>query len=98
MNCNKQTCIERMLIPSQNKLSGHRRPASETPFEWRFAGGPMMARIFMFAALVFVAKRKCVEPINWKPSAELIVLSGLNIVSVTEILIIRYLFFSNIYF
>ena len=24
--------------------SGHRRPASETPSEWRFAGGPMIAQ------------------------------------------------------
>ena len=26
------------------KEEGHQRPASETPFEWRFAGGPMMAQ------------------------------------------------------
>ena len=25
-------------------LAGHRRPASETPFKWRFAGVPMMAQ------------------------------------------------------
>ena len=25
-------------------LAGHQRPASETPFKWRFAGGPMMAQ------------------------------------------------------
>ena len=24
--------------------AGHHRPASETPFKWRFAGGPMMAQ------------------------------------------------------
>ena len=24
-------------------MLGHHRPASETPFKWRFAGGPMMA-------------------------------------------------------
>ena len=24
-------------------LAGHQRPASETPFKWRFAGGPTMA-------------------------------------------------------
>ena len=23
--------------------AGHHRPTSETPFKWRFAGGPMMA-------------------------------------------------------
>ena len=26
-------------------MSSHYRPASETPFKWRFAGGPMMARL-----------------------------------------------------
>ena len=25
-------------------LAGHQRPARETPFKWRFAGGPMMAQ------------------------------------------------------
>ena len=25
-------------------LAGHERPASETPFKWRFAGGPMVAQ------------------------------------------------------
>ena len=30
---------------SQHSMLGHYRPASETPFKWRFAGGPMMARI-----------------------------------------------------
>ena len=24
----------------------HRRPASKTPFQWRFAGGPMMAHLY----------------------------------------------------
>ena len=25
-------------------IADHHRPASETPFKWRFAGGPMMAQ------------------------------------------------------
>ena len=29
-------------LPSQHSILGHHRPASETPFKWRFAGGPMM--------------------------------------------------------
>ena len=29
---------------SQHSMLGHHQPASETPFKWRFAGGPMMAR------------------------------------------------------
>ena len=32
---------ERCQIPLK---SGHHRPASETPFKWRFAGVPMMAQ------------------------------------------------------
>ena len=32
---------ERFQIPLK---VGHHRPASETPFKWRFAGGPMMAQ------------------------------------------------------
>ena len=27
-----------------DSMLGHHRPASEMPFKWRFAGGPMMAR------------------------------------------------------
>ena len=26
--------------------AGHHWPASETPFKWRFAGGPIFARLF----------------------------------------------------
>ena len=32
-------------LPSQHSMLGQHRPASETPFKWRFAGGPMFARI-----------------------------------------------------
>ena len=32
--------------------STHHRPASETPFEWRFAGGPMMAQYWILAWLL----------------------------------------------
>ena len=31
-------------LPSQHSILGHNGHASETPFKWRFAGGPMMAR------------------------------------------------------
>ena len=31
-------------LPIQHSMLGHQRPASETPFKWRFAGGPLMAR------------------------------------------------------
>ena len=31
-------------LPSQHSMLGHNRPTSETPFKWRFAGGPLMIR------------------------------------------------------
>ena len=35
-------------LPSQLSMLGHNRHTSETPFKWRFAGGPMMARLFWY--------------------------------------------------
>ena len=37
---------ENKKLPSQHLMLGHHRPTpvSETPFKWRFTGGPMMAR------------------------------------------------------
>ena len=32
-------------LASQHSMLGHHRHASETPFKWRFTGGPMMARL-----------------------------------------------------
>ena len=32
-------------LSSQHSMLGHHRPASETPFKWRFAGGPTIARL-----------------------------------------------------
>ena len=32
-------------LPIQHSMLGHHRPASETPFKWRFDGGPMKARL-----------------------------------------------------
>ena len=29
-------------LPSQHSLVGHHRHANETPFKWRYAGGPVM--------------------------------------------------------
>ena len=31
-------------LQSQHSMLGHYWPASETPFKWRFVGGPMMVR------------------------------------------------------
>ena len=35
--------ITRLLM--QHSMLGHHLPASETPFKWRFAGGPLMAQL-----------------------------------------------------
>ena len=35
-------------LPSQQSMLGHHWHASETPFKWRFAGGPMMARFYWY--------------------------------------------------
>ena len=37
------------LKPRKQLKAGHHRPASETSFEWRLAGGPMVARHCMLA-------------------------------------------------
>ena len=37
--------MEITKLPSQHSMLGHQRHASETPFKWRFAGGPMMTRL-----------------------------------------------------
>ena len=35
-------------LPSQHSMLGHYRHASETPFQWHFAGRPMMAQLKRF--------------------------------------------------
>ena len=44
-------------VPSQNSMLGHHRHVSKTPFKWRFAGGPMMAR-FQFYLDPLINKKK----------------------------------------
>ena len=36
--------------PSQHTALGHYLPTSETPYKWRFAGGPIVARFNMFCS------------------------------------------------
>ena len=38
-----------MTAPSKRLKSGHYQPVSETPCEWRFAAGPIVARDLMLA-------------------------------------------------
>ena len=40
-------------LPSQHSMLDHHRPASETPFKWCFAGGPMMARFYWYLDSLF---------------------------------------------
>ena len=51
MKCsNYETCTFCSdYIPSKHLKAGHYRSASETPFEWRFTDGPMVARHLMMA-------------------------------------------------
>ena len=37
-----------IIIISQHSLLGNHRQASETPFNWRFIGVPIMARLFWY--------------------------------------------------
>ena len=38
--------LEIPKLPSQHSMTDHHRPASEMPFKWRFASGPIMAPAF----------------------------------------------------
>ena len=42
-------CNRGRAYPNTTKRGNHHRPTSETPFKWRFAGGPMMASHGMLA-------------------------------------------------
>ena len=39
-------------------MLSHRRPASETPLKWRFAGGPMMAHFSAIRILSLLTKKE----------------------------------------
>ena len=45
-----------MRIYTKNLYSANiqSRPASETPFEWRFTGGPTVARLYMLTEYISV--------------------------------------------
>ena len=38
-------------IPSKHAFSSHYRPASETPFQWRFDGGSIVASFYMHVTM-----------------------------------------------
>ena len=39
-------------------MFGHHLPVSETPFQWRFAGGPMMAQLKRYLDPLFPQQLK----------------------------------------
>ena len=58
-------------LPSQHSMLGHHLHPSETPFKWRFAGGPMMARfcdIWILSPLKKEKKKTLSELQSWTPS------------------------------
>ena len=57
--------------PSQHTASGAHRLASETPFEWRFARGPMVARFYIFTGALLLKqnhtlKRSSAANFTWQ--------------------------------
>ena len=40
-------------VPNKHSMLGQHRPASETPFKWRFAGVPMMAHFEWYSDPLF---------------------------------------------
>ena len=46
-----------LRIPSKHEKSGHYRPASKTPSERRFAGGPIVARDWILAGHIICRGR-----------------------------------------
>ena len=68
-----QTSIQCWAIIGRQRnaiLLGHHRPARETPFKWRFAGGPMMAHflvVFGSSLPHYLKKKRCQ---SWTPSGK----------------------------
>ena len=49
--------VTSLRIPSKHVKSGHHRPASKTPSELRFAGGPIVARDWILAGHIICRGR-----------------------------------------
>ena len=54
-------------LPSKHSMSNHHRHASESPFKWRFTGGPMMARLYS-GIWILPSKKKTLP--SWTPSGD----------------------------
>ena len=58
-------------LPIQHSMLDHHRTASETPFKWRFAGGPLMARLWWYldaSPLHQTEKKRKKRCQSWTPS------------------------------
>ena len=59
------TCLDPLKIakpPSQHSMLCNHQHASETPFKWRLAGGPMMAPLIeVFGSSLPSTKNKCCQ-------------------------------------
>ena len=58
----------------QNSMLGHHRHASETPFKWHFAGGPIMSRLLRYLdphPLIQYKKNKQKNPSKLDPLTKL---------------------------
>ena len=53
--CTVESNCPTTTIPYNDIEVGHHRLASETPFEWRFAGGPMVDRHSMLTGIIIEA-------------------------------------------
>ena len=52
-------------LPSQHSMLGNHRSVSETPFKWRFAGGPMMSHFkWHFDPLSIASKKKTLSVLD----------------------------------
>ena len=59
----------RWLDPGKHMKAGQARSARKTPFKFRFAGGPLVARNGMLAG-IFVPYITCADPEGWTGSPD----------------------------
>ena len=54
-------------LPSQHSMLGHHRPASETPFKWGFAVGPMIVHFYWVLGLLTPKQLKKLKNVSVEP-------------------------------
>ena len=69
--------LQIVKLPSQHLIMGHNRQTSETPFKWRFAGGPITAH---YCGIWIIPpppsnlkkkKKKTLSKLDWTPQTKL---------------------------